>query len=505
MKIDRCSVWGRIIGNPILTIGLIVVSLASGSPAVADDWVSLFDGKTLNGWVQRGGKAKYEARDGMIIGRTVPNTPNSFLCTEKQYSDFELELDFKVHPELNSGVQIRSNSLPEYKNGRVHGYQVEIDPSERAWTGGIYDEGRRGWLNPLSGNNAARYAFKLNDWNHFRILARGDRIQTWINGVQAADLKDSMTPTGFIALQVHGVGGRKDEITVRWRNIRLRENPPAAEETDSPKLERPASIFSDDAKVEKLAEGFRFTEGPAVGPDGRVYFNDIPNERTHVFDPKTGKTTVFREKTGRANGMFWTANDKLVVCEGGNRVLSILNGEDRKVLASKFQGKKLNSPNDVALDTVGGIYFTDPRYGNRDDMELDIEGVYYLPRNGKLKRVIDDMVRPNGLIFSPDFKTLYVADQAAGKTWAYDVAGDGKLSGKRLFAEAGSDGMTIDVFGNVYVTWQGSVIVFDPSGKEIDRLKPPEAPANCLLVGDTLYITARTGFYRVKTASQGVQ
>ena len=124
----------------------------------AQEWVSLFNGKNLDGWVQRGGKAKYSVEDGVIVGKTVPNTPNSFLCTERDYDNFELELEFKVHPELNSGVQIRSNSLPDYKNGRVHGYQVEIDPSERAWSAGIYDESRRGWICDLKDNTKARYA-----------------------------------------------------------------------------------------------------------------------------------------------------------------------------------------------------------------------------------------------------------------------------------------------------------------------------------------------------------
>ena len=166
----------------------------------------------------------------------MPNTGNSFLCTEKDYGDFVLELEFKVDPALNSGVQIRSQCFDEPKEfekdgkkskipaGRVHGYQVEIDPLERAWSGGIYDEGRRGWLNDLKNNDAgAAQAFKQNEWNKFRIECRGDSIKTWINGVPAADLKDGMTPRGFIALQVHGVGDRTEPLEVRWRNIRLRE------------------------------------------------------------------------------------------------------------------------------------------------------------------------------------------------------------------------------------------------------------------------------------------
>lgn len=208
--------------------GLVCASviLVSALPAAEEDgFVSLFDGKSLQGWIQRGGKAKYTVVDGMIVGTSVPNTPNSFLCTEKTYSDFILELEFKVDPGLNSGIQIRSQSRPDYRKGVVHGYQVEIDPSPRAWTGGIYDESRRGWLFDLKNNKAARKAFKPNQWNHLRIECRGDSIKTWVNGVPAADLKDSMTRRGFIALQVHGVGDRQEPLQVRWRNLRIKELP----------------------------------------------------------------------------------------------------------------------------------------------------------------------------------------------------------------------------------------------------------------------------------------
>jgi hypothetical protein len=157
------------------------------------------------------------------------------LCTTKDYGDFILELEFKVHPKLNSGVQIRSECFDEPKvgerkgkrrdipAGRVHGYQVEIDPSDRAWSGGIYDEGRRGWLNDLKNNEAARQAFKPGERNQFRVECRGDSIKTWLNGVPAADLVDDMTPRGFMALQVHGVGAETEPREVRWRNIRIQE------------------------------------------------------------------------------------------------------------------------------------------------------------------------------------------------------------------------------------------------------------------------------------------
>jgi hypothetical protein len=212
----------------LVTVGLIAVVLCGCNayrhhePGKKENWQTLFDGRTLTGWVQRGGAARYFVKAGTIIGETVPRTPNSFLCTEKEFSDFILELDFIVDPNLNSGIQIRSSSLPDYQNGRVHGYQVEIDPSPRAWTAGIYDEGRRGWLYNLENNPAARKAFKQNQWNHFRIEAVGDSIKTWLNGVPAADLTDSMTPRGFIALQVHSTSAKKP-LQVRWRNIRILE------------------------------------------------------------------------------------------------------------------------------------------------------------------------------------------------------------------------------------------------------------------------------------------
>ena len=154
---------------------------------------------------KKGGKANYKVVDGTIVGSTVHNTPNSFLTTDKMYGDFILELDYKVDPTMNSGIQIRSNSYPYYNNGRVHGYQVEIDPSERAWSAGIYDEARRGWLNTLEDNPEAQKAFKQNEWNHYRIEAIGDTLKTWINGVPAAYLIDDKTASGFIGLQVHNI------------------------------------------------------------------------------------------------------------------------------------------------------------------------------------------------------------------------------------------------------------------------------------------------------------
>lgn len=185
-----------------------------------DQWQELFNGRDLTGWKQINGTAKYEVVDGTIVGTTVEGSPNSFLCTTKNYGDFELEFEVKVDTPLNSGVQIRSNSLPDYQNGRVHGYQVEISTNGEA--GFIYDEARRGWLSTDRSNEAARAAFKDGEWNKYRVVCQGDSIKTWINDVPVADVKDDMTPTGFIGLQVHSYKADKP-AQVRWRNIRLKE------------------------------------------------------------------------------------------------------------------------------------------------------------------------------------------------------------------------------------------------------------------------------------------
>ena len=205
----------------LLISAIVYISLPSLSLAADADWENLFDGKTLNGWIQRNGKAKYAVQDGMIVGTTVLNTPNSFLCTERMYTDFILELEFLVEPGMNSGIQIRSQSFEHFKNHRVHGYQVEIDTSSRAWSAGIYDEARRGWLYNLKDKPKAQKAFRQNQWNHYRIEAIGDRIRTWINGVPAADLRDDMTSTGFIALQVHS--SKQANKSIKWRNIRIQD------------------------------------------------------------------------------------------------------------------------------------------------------------------------------------------------------------------------------------------------------------------------------------------
>lgn len=247
-----------------LRITVLFLFSACGVATAADSpWQDLFNGNDLDGWVQRGGKASYKVEDGCLVGTSTLNTENSFLCTSRDYGDFILEYEFKVDPRLNSGVQIRSQSFSSPKEitwdgkkinipaNRVHGYQIEIDPNpvqNRWWAAGIYDEARRGWLYPgiLGGNpkeftKQGRKIFKQNDWNKVRVEAIGDSIKTTLNGTPCASILDSLTPTGFIALQVHAIGANKAVAgsQVRWRNLRIQEveAPPANTLTDEEKAE----------------------------------------------------------------------------------------------------------------------------------------------------------------------------------------------------------------------------------------------------------------------------
>jgi len=233
---------------------LFTVSMSAQQP----QWESLFNGKNLKGWEKLNGTADYKVEDGVITGISKMGTPNTFMATKKMYTDFILEFDFKVSDGLNSGVQFRSNSLKEYNNGRVHGYQFEIDPSSRAWTGGIYDEARRGWLYALTEYPSAQKAFKNGEWNKARIEAIGHSIRTWVNGIPCSNILDDVTAKGFIALQVHAIGNKEQEgKTISWRNIRICTTNPEAFKTPDSQAAPQVNCIANTISEKEASEGWK--------------------------------------------------------------------------------------------------------------------------------------------------------------------------------------------------------------------------------------------------------
>lgn len=276
----------------------------------------------------------------------------------------------------------------------------------------------------------------------------------------------------------------------------------------------PAStVLAPGAQVERLADDFIFTEGPTSDKEGNVYFVDQDNNRIMKYDT-SGNLSTFMQPSGYSNGMTFDGHGHLIATADEKNEMWSIDVATKKVtvLFNKYDGKLLNGPNDVWVQpTTGRIYFTDPYYQrkwwNRGPKESPETVYFYSPDDKKLVRIIDDMTQPNGIIGTPDGKRLYVADIRGRKTFVYDIKDDGTLDNKQLFVELGSDGMTIDSEGNVYLTTGRAVQVIDPSGKKIETIAVPEVPANVCFGGTdmkTLFITARTGFYAVKTRVHGV-
>ena len=272
-----------------------------------------------------------------------------------------------------------------------------------------------------------------------------------------------------------------------------------------------SGVIAPGAKLEKLAGDFSFTEGPACDAKGNVFFTDQPNNRILKWSVE-GKLSTHMEPCGRANGLSFDREGNLWACaDEKNELWRIGLDGKAKVVVKEYQGKLLNGPNDVWINPKGGLYFTDPLYKrpywNRGPKEQDCEAVYYLSKDEKtLRRVASDLTRPNGIIGTPDGRTLYVADIDGKKTFRYDIEADGSLENKKLFCELGSDGMTIDNAGNVYLTGDG-VSVFDSTGKKIEHIPVSEPwTANVCFGGkdrQTLFITASKGFYGLKMRVKG--
>lgn len=267
--------------------------------------------------------------------------------------------------------------------------------------------------------------------------------------------------------------------------------------------------------VKKLHGKFKFTEGPAVDKDGNVYFNDIPNNKTFKVDV-SGKLTLFREPSGHANGLMVNKEGKVVSCEMDGRLVWVCpECDDVKVIASGYKGKRFNAPNDLVIDKTGGIYMTDPIFRAPKPLPQGKLAVYYISAEGKVTRLIDNLPNPNGVILSPDEKTLYVIPSGQKEMMAYPVTAPGKIGKGKVFCtlkqkkkggNSGGDGLTVDVKGNLYITSGLGLQVFNPKGKALGIISLPEQPANVAFGGKdltTLYVTARTSLYTVPMAVKG--
>lgn len=259
--------------------------------------------------------------------------------------------------------------------------------------------------------------------------------------------------------------------------------------------------------VEQVSKGHGFTEGPALDAEGRILFTDLRVSKIHRYDPKTQKTELLHEDTGKSNGLLFDGKGRLLACEGGRRrLVRHLSPGKSEVLAERFEGKRLNSPNDLTRDAAGRIYFTDPRYGSQKDRELDFEGVYVVEAGKPLRRVCAEVEKPNGILLAADGKRLYVADSKRKRILVYAVDQTGKPTNGRVFANldlearGGPDGMTQDATGRVMVAGQGHLWIWDATGKLYAKVKLPESPTNCCFVDSdpyVIYVTARTSLYRV--------
>lgn len=269
-------------------------------------------------------------------------------------------------------------------------------------------------------------------------------------------------------------------------------------------------------EIVKLHTGFKFTEGPAADGEGNVYFSDIPNNKILKVDAE-GKLSTFLEDSKACNGLMLDAKGRLIACQGGaGKVIAIdIKTKEITVLADTYNGKRFNAPNDLVVDGKGGVYFTDPAFGKEPNQ--DKMAVYYIPAKGDVTRLIDDLSRPNGVILSPDEKTLYVLPSGSADVMAYPVESPGKIGKGKVLCKLeqaekgqarGGDGLTVDTKGNLYLTQPSlqAIQVVTPEGKTLGLIKFPEGPANCTFGGKdmkTLYVTARTSLYTVKMEAMG--
>jgi hypothetical protein len=367
-------------------LSLLFIISSFSTLAQKEKWTNLFDGKTLKGFKQLGGKALYEVQNGEIVGTTVKDTPNSFLATEQEYGDFILELDLKLDDAMNGGVQFRSLSKPDYKDGRVHGYQMEVDPSPRAWSGAIYDEGRRDWLYIPNINPEGKKAFKpVGEWNKYRIEAIGSTIRTWINGVPTAHLIDDMTAKGFIALQVHSINGQmKEGMKIRWKNIRIQTENLKPSPTDNCPV---VNLLLNNISEQEKAQGYKLLfNGKDFTGFRAVHGDKMPEKRWNVtngmieISPSDGSETGNDIVTTEQYGAFELVFD-FKLTEGANSGVKYFVNEafesgGKSGIGLEFQVLDDEKHPDAKLGAAGNrtlasLYDLIPSYKIDKDFKMD--------------------------------------------------------------------------------------------------------------------------------------
>jgi gluconolactonase len=344
------------------------------------------------------------------------------------------------------------------------------------------------------------------------VVGGNDESTWWQSDVDAAALVNGRN---VLAVEIHQANNRSSDLSMNLALAAAGAGPAPTKKADTtgPVPTKKADIIAPGAELKKLAGGFEFTEGPAADAEGNVFFTDQPNNKIHKWSID-GELSTFHDSPGRANGLYFDKKGNLLACADLNNELWSIDPSGKvTILVKDHKGKKLNGPNDLWIHPKGGIYFTDPfykrPYWDRGPMEQDGQHVYYLaPDRKQLIRGTDDLVQPNGIIGTPDGKLLYVADIGDRKTYVYRINEDGTLSNKKLFCSMGSDGMTIDNQGNIYLTGKG-VTVFNSAGEKIEQIDVPAGwTANVCFGGedrDTLFITAQKSLYSIQMKVKGVQ
>jgi|GEM_PF-35350 len=473
------------------------------------EWRSLLDDDSGVSFESTVEDAWQPRPEGGVHGRSAKEEKrHAILLSDKEFSDQTLRINYRAN-KGNSGLYFRC--LADNSAVKVKGFQAEIDANGSS-VGGLYETQGRAWV--VQPDQALlTKIYRKNDWNQMTVSAHGTRVVVHLNGAKTSELRDDRKGRleGKIGMQLHG----GQEMDIEIADLEILHTPSGRPKNVAPPKLEPKTklVFGEPVQV---STGFKFTEGPSISPDGSVFFTDIPNEKIHVYDPDTGETAEFVSNSGNANGLFFAPSGALLACEmGGRQVVRYLSDGSKTTLIDAFEETPLNQPNDLVLDGKGGLYFTDPIY-RPVEPDLDFEGLFYMPKNGKRLLAVDkELMKPNGVAINSDGTTLYVVDNGAKKLYAYDITNDGYHSSwgeRRLLAELTSDkqrsgdGMCLDIDGNLYVTVTQGVRVFDPEGTELALIELPEQPANCIFGGpdgSTLFVTARTSLYQIDTNTRG--